>query len=214
MTTVLPRSVDKGLRAAVAGLEMEISDAVLEDLLTAIADQLQANSDNSAATMLLLAMDSVARHVDTLRVRSDLRAFSLIDELWKAYEDIHSGQEDQRGCREIASAEMKKVLDWQRQCYFEAAADRQLPQSAGKGRSSLVAELVQQQLAETGSLVEQEVASLQQLIGGLAPVSFHRAEVGQQVSSAIAEQVGSLREFLSQEMSTLRQELRRDGGQA
>ncbi len=214
MTIELSRPVDKNLRAGVAGLEIEISDSVMEELLSAIADRLQDDRDDSAANLLLLAMDSVARHVDALRVRSDLRAFGLIDELWKAYEHILTGKQDEKERLVLASAEMKKVLDWQRQCYVDAVSDRSVNKAVSTSLPPSLAELVQQQIAETGSLVEQEVAALKELVGGVSLETSHKAELDQQVSSAIAEQISSLQVFLNQEMSKLRQELQPGSGQA
>ena len=213
MTIELSRPVDKKLRAGFTGLEIEISDSVIEELLNAIAERLQDDSDDSAASLLLLAMDSVARHVDALRVRSDKGAFDLIDELWKAYEDILTGKKDEKERLELASAEMKKVLDWQRQCYIDALSEPSVNKAVRTSLPPSVAELVQQQIAETGSLVEQEVAALKEVVGGVSLETSQKAELEQQVSSAIAEQVSSLQVFMNQEISKLRQELKPDSGQ-
>jgi len=213
MTIELTRPVDKKLRAGVAGLEMEISDSVMEELLAAITERLQDDSDDSAASLLLLAMDSVARHVDVLRVRSDLRAFSLIDELWMAYENILTNKQDEKERREIATAEMKKVLDWQQQCYLDAVSKQSTKKAVNSSLPASVSKLVQQQIAETGTLVEQEVAALKALVGGMSPETSLKVDLDQQVSSAIAEQVSSLQLFMSQEISKLRQELQPGSGQ-
>ena len=213
MTIELTRPVDKKLRAGVAGLEMEISDSVMEELLAAITERLQDDSDDSAASLLLLAMDYVARHVDVLRVRSDLRAFSLIDELWMAYENILTNKQDEKERREIATAEMKKVLDWQQQCYLDAVSKQSTKKAVNSSLPASVSKLVQQQIAETGTLVEQEVAALKALVGGMSPETSLKVDLDQQVSSAIAEQVSSLQLFMSQEISKLRQELQPGSGQ-
>jgi len=57
MAIELSRPVDKKLRAGVAGLEMEISDSVMDELLAALAERLQADSDDGAAGLLLMAME-------------------------------------------------------------------------------------------------------------------------------------------------------------
>lgn len=207
MTIELSRPIDKKLRAGVTGFEIELSDSVIEEFLSAIAERLQDDSDDSAANLLLLALDSVARHVDALRVRSDPRAFDLINELWKAYEDILTGKQDEKERLELASAEMKKVLDWQRRCYLDAVSKQSVNMAVSTSLPPSVAELVQQQIAETGSLVQQEVVALKELVGGMSFETSNKAELDQQISSTIAVQVNSLQLLLSQEISKLRNEL-------
>jgi gas vesicle protein len=213
MAIELSRPVDKKLRAGVAGLEMEISDSVMDELLAALAERLQADSEDSAASLLLMAMDSVARHVDALRVRSDLRAFTLIEEQWQAYEDILTSDKDEKERLSIAASEMKKVLDWQQQCYFDVVNRLALKKSADAVRSSSLLKLVQEQIRETGTLVEQEVTALKELAGSVSlTASTETQDFDQRISTAIAEQVDSLQELMNQELSKLRQELQPDSG--
>jgi gas vesicle protein len=213
MAIELSRPVDKKLRAGVAGLEMEISDSVMQELLAALAERLQDDSDDSAASLLLMAMDSVARHVDALRVRSDLRAFTLIEELWKAYEDILTSDKDEKDRLSIAASEMKKVLDWQQQCYLDVVNRLSLKKAADADRSSSLLKLVQEQIGETGTLVEQEVAALKELAGTVSlTASTETQDFDQRISTAIAEQVDSLQELMNQELSKLRQELQPASG--
>ncbi len=213
MTIELPRPVDKKLRAGVAGLEMEISDSVMEELLAALAERLEGDSDDATAGLLLMAMDTVARHVDALRVRSDLRAFTLIEELWKAYEDIltRDKADDQR--LSIASAEMKKVLDWQQQCYLDMVNELSMKKSAHAGQSSSLLKLVQEQIGETATLVEQETAALKELAGKVSSaVSSETQDFDQRISTAVAQQVDSLQTLMNEELSKLRQELQPASG--
>ncbi len=207
MNNEMSRAIDKNLRAALAGLEMEISDSVMEDLLAAIANHIQEDSDDSAASLLLLAMDSVVRYVDTLRVRSNPVAFILIDELWQAYERILTGKQGEKERREFALGKMKKVLDWQHRCLVDGAGEQPVNKVAGNNLPPAVAELVQQEIAETGSLIQQELAALKQVAGAVSAANSRQADLEQHVSSAIVDQFSSLQEIMDQEISKLRQEL-------
>lgn len=210
----MSRVIDKDFRAALAGLEMEISDSVMEDLLAAIANRIQEDSDDSAASLLLLAMDSVVRYVDTLRVRSNPAAFILIDELWQAYERILTGKQGEKERQEFALGKMKKVLDWQYQCLVDGAGEKPANKVIGNSLPPAVAELVQQEIAEIGSLVQQELAALKQVAGAVSAANCRRAEQEQHVSSAIVDQFSSLQGIMDQEISKLRQELQLGSGQA
>ncbi len=214
MNNVMSRAIDSDFRAAVAGLELEISDSVIEDLLAAIASRIQEDSDNSAASLLLLAMDSVVRYVDTLRVRSNPGAFSLIDDLWQAYVRILTGKQTEKELQEFALGKMKKVLDWQHQCLVDRAGEEPVNKVTGNSPPPAVAELVQQEIAETGSLVQHELAALKQVAVTFSAANCHRAEQEQHFSSAIVKQMNSLQGIMDQEISKLRQELQQGSGQA
>jgi hypothetical protein len=214
MNNEMSRVIDKKFRAAVACLEMEISDSVMEDLLAAIANHIQEDSDDSAASLLLLAMDSVVRYVDALRVRSNPVAFILIDELWQAYERILTGKQGEKERQEFALGKMKKVLDWQHRCLVDGAGEQPVNKVAGNNLPPAVAELVQQEIVETGSLIQQELAALKQVAGAVSAANSRRADLEQHVSSAIVDQFSSLQEIMDQEISKLRQELQLGSGQA
>ena len=214
MNNEMSHAIDADFRAAVAGLEMEISDSVIENLLAAIADRIQEDSDNSAASLLLLAMDSLVRYVDSLRVRSNPGAFNLIDDLWQAYVRILTGKQTERERQEFALDKMKKVLDWQHQCLVDGADEQPSNIITEKKLPPAVAELVQQEIAETGSLIQQELAALKQVAGAFSAANCRRAEQEQHVSSAIEEQMSNLQGIMDQEISKLRQELQLDSGQA
>jgi len=214
MNNEMSRAIDADFRAAVAGIEMEISDSVMENLLAAIANRIQEDSDNSAASLLLLAMDSVVRYVDSLRVRSNPGAFNLIDDLWQAYVRILTGKETERERQEFALGKMKKVLDWQHQCLVDGADEQPANTVTDNKLPPAVAELVQQEIAETGSLIQQELAALKQVAVTFSAANCRRAEQGQHVSSAIVEQMSSLQGIMDQEISKLRQELQQGSGQA
>ena len=213
MNNEMSRAMDKDLRAAVACLEMEISDSVMEDLLAAIAAGIQEESDDSAASLLLLAMDSVVRYVDSLRVRSNPAAFILIEELWQAYERILTGKQSERERQEFALGKMKKVLDWQHRCLVDGVGEQSVNKVAANNLPPGVAALVQQEIAETGSLFQQELAGLKQVAGAVFAANFRRADLEQHVSSAIVDQFSSLQVIMDQEISKLRQELQLDSGQ-
>ena len=210
----MSRAIDKDLRAAVACLEMEISDSVMEDLLAAIATSIQEESDDSAVSLLLLAMDSVVRYVDSLRVRSNPAAFILIEELWQAYERIFTGKQGERERQEFALGKMKKVLDWQHQCLVDGTDEQPSNTITDNKLPPAVAELVQQEIAETGSLVQQELAALKQEAEAFSAANCRRAEQKQYVSFAIVEQMSSLQGIMDQEISKLRQELQLGSEQA
>ena len=208
MSIEIPRLADKDLRTAVACLEMEISDSCMEDLLAAISNLLQKEDIDHASSQILLAMDSVAKHVDTLRVRSNPRAFILLNELWEAYDACIRGEKNEQERWFLASAEMKKVLDWQRQCFTDAVIERQSSETGDKDIPPSVAQLVQEKIAETGNLVQKEMAVLMQLAEERAQKGgIGRADLDQQISSTIAEQTGSLQQFFDKELCKLRKDL-------
>lgn len=205
MHTNICRPEDDNLRVAVHCLEMEISDSVLDDLLTALADRQEDESNDYAASLLLQNMDTVAHHIDSLRVKSNLRAFSLINELWGAYAEATNGQDEEQA-RQSALAMTSEVLKWQQQCLVDLTNRRPAPQpKRTSAPSPAVDELLQEQVAETNSLIRVEMAALKELARDTSGFA-----VKGQVTAAIAEQAESLQEFMRQEISTLRRELQPD----
>ncbi len=206
MKTDKCRPVDDDLRIAVASLELEISDTILEDLLTALTVRLKDETNTHATSLLLQSMDTIARHIDSLRVKSDIRAFTLLDELWEAYVDITLGSVGERNFT-TALAKNHEVLDWQQQCLVE-----QLEKTAHSSTlpSPAVAQLVQEQISKTGSFLRHEIASLKSLAGAASS----RSLPAQPVSAAMTEQIHDLQELFHQEISKLRVEMRTDQDQA
>ncbi len=206
MKTDKCRPVDDDLRIAVASLELEISDTILEDLLTALTDRLKDETNTHATSLLLQSMDAIARHIDSLRVKSDIRAFTLLDELWEAYVDITLGSVGERNFT-TALAKNHEVLDWQQQCLV-----KQLEKTAQSSSlpSPAVAQLVQEQISKTGNFLRHEIAALKSLAGATAPCNLP----AQPVSAAMTEQIHDLQELFHQEISKLRVELRTDQDQA
>ncbi len=207
MADEMSQAINNDFRAAVAGLEMEISDSVLKDLLTAISARIQEESNDSAVGMILLAMESVVGYVDSLRVRSDPGAFNLIDDLWQAYVRLRTTTQEEKERQQFSLAKMKKVLDWQQQCLIDGAGEKPVKVIPGRNLSSAMAELVQKEIAATGDLVQQELAALKQAAGSLSTAHLHRTDLEQHVSSAIVKQFDSLQEVMDKEISKLRQEL-------
>ncbi|RUM38647.1 MAG: hypothetical protein DSY70_07415 [Desulfobulbus sp.] len=209
MKTDKCRPVDDTLRIAIASLEMEISDTILEDLLTALAKRRKDDANSHAADILLQNMESVAKHIDTLRVKSDLRAFSLIDELWDAYAEITLGLTDDESFI-LALAKTQDVLDWQQQCLINALEKQTtIPAKAASLPSPAVAQLIQEQITKTGSFVRHEIESLKSL-AGVAPFPANQP---QQVSEAMTEQIHDLQELFQQEINKLRLEIHPDSDQ-
>jgi hypothetical protein len=205
MNIDLCRPEDNDLRVAVACLEMEISDSILEDLLAALADRQKDETNTSSVTLLLQAMDTVAHHIDSLRVNSSLRAFSLINELWDAYAEVTNGQEAEQA-QATALTMNSEVLHWQQQCLIDQTNRQPVKKAAGKATPSpAVAQLLQEQVKETGSMIRVEMAALKELARNVSG-----AAVKEQVTAAITEQVESLQEYMSREISALRREMKPD----
>jgi hypothetical protein len=215
MTIELSRQVDKDLRAAVAGFEMEISDSVMEYLLGSIAAGLEETGTESPDGLVLLAMDSVARHVDVLRARSDPGAFILVEELWQAFTTIREGLDEQQA-RELAATRLGSVLDWQRDCYVDRCQQEQDTAAAPTDTvpAAVLAE-VERHIAETREYVHRELAALRQATAGATlRGSFRQAEDAGRLAAAVNEQVSGLESLLREEMTRLRRELAPAGGQA
>jgi len=206
----LSRQIDKNLREGVAGIEMEISDSVLEKLLSTVAARQEEEREDGASTLLLQAIDCVARHVDVLRSRSDPAAFSLIEELWKAYEDLLSGRHDEEERWNIASTKIKKVMIWQHQRFIEATGKSSGNRSDIQGLPQVFAELMRQQIAETSNLVEGEMAALKEMVGDVSVRASQKAELDKEVSAAFAEHVDNLQKLLNNEIGRLRHDLKPD----
>lgn len=206
MKTDKCRPVDEDLRIAVASLEMEISDTILEDLLTALTARLNDETNTHAISLLLQGMDAIARHIDSLRVKSDIRAFTLLDELWDAYVDITLGSAGERNFT-IALAKNHEVLEWQQQCL-----GKQLEKTnqSSCSPSPAVVQLVQEQISKTGSFLRHEIAALKSLAGAATAGN----PPAQSVSSAMTEQIHDLQEFFHQEISKLRVDLETRQNQA
>ena len=209
MNTDECRPEDNDLRVAVACLEMEISDSVLDDLLTAITDRYQDESNGYAASLLLQNMDTVARHIDSLRVKSSLRAFSLINELWDAYAETANGQEKEQA-RQSALDLTREVLGWQQQCLVDLTNRTPAPQPSRTPKPSpALGELLQEQITETSSLIRVEMAALKELARDASG-----STVKEQVTAAVAKQAEDLQEFMRGEINSLRRELQPDSESA
>ncbi len=210
MSIELSRQVDKDLSAAVAGFEMEISDSVMEYLLSSIAAGLEETGKDSPDGLVLLAMDSIAGHVDVLRARSDPGAFGLIDELWQIFSEIRGGMEEQQA-REMAAAELEKVLAWQRDCFVNSCsaedASTQPAQDGGQVPGAVMAE-IERHIAETREYVRSEVAALRSMAEGAS----QQEAFGRQLSRVVSEQVSGLESLLQEEMGRLRSELQAGAG--
>ena len=116
------------LHTIVVSLGMEISDALLSALHHEVEACRQEQKEQLAVVgPILLGIDAVVRHIDEIRVHTDARAFSLLNELVQAYRLItveHStiGQQGQQEVWSIASEALNKVLTWQHSCIQESLA--------------------------------------------------------------------------------------------
>ena len=209
MTSESLHSVDTDLGAAIAGFEMEISDSVIKFLLTSIAACIEEKTEDSDLGMLLTAMDSVARYVDSLRSQADPAACGLVEELGMAYMQICSGGKDAKESRTITAAIIKKVIQWQQSMLQQKQIQQQQPQDAkDEVLPGAVLSLVEQNITETNKFVQQEIEALKSSVGALSlNESFRKAALDQQISSAVEEQVQLMQNLLSEELGKLRKEL-------
>jgi hypothetical protein len=211
MTIELSRQVDKDLRSAVAGFEMEISDSVMEYLLASITAGLEETGTQSPDGLVLLAMDAVAGHVDALRSRSDPGAFILVEQLWRAFTQIRDGLDEEQA-RELASKQLGAVLDWQRECFVKTRLDEPDEQPAADSIPASVMAIVEQQISQTREYVQQELASLREASAGASlRESFVRAEAEGRLVAMVNEQVNGLESLFLEEMARLRGELQPAG---
>lgn len=105
------------LHTVLISLGMEISDSILSALRDEV-DACRREQQERLAIVgpVLLGIEAVVRHIDEIRALTDARAFGLLKELVRAYQEIteeHQGQEGQEAAWTVASEAVEKVFVWQ-----------------------------------------------------------------------------------------------------
>jgi len=218
------------LHTIVISLGMEISDSIL----SALRDEVEAcrreqKEQLAVVGPVLLGFDTVIRHIDEIRVLTDARAFSLLNELVQAYRQITVEQctvEQQRQQKawSIAAEALGKVLAWQHSCILESlkkvpnavvnteAVSPVKEESPAFDMKGLLG-AVRQEIAATGMMAIRESAALLELVHvqkektALASADSAGAD---EFSSVVRENIFSLEQTLHQEMGRLRREFVRD----
>jgi hypothetical protein len=168
------------LHNIVVSLGMEITDSIVAALRNQVVACRQEQKDQLLLVdPLLIAIDTVARHIDEVRARVDNQAFSLLNELVHFYQVITielAGQED--ACQAVVSASLAKVFAWQHSCVL-AAVDKteqsmervSVADREEKSASSVITEnmsdllaTVKQEIAATGMMAIRESASLLEVV--------------------------------------------------
>jgi hypothetical protein len=193
---------DNDLRVAIACLEMEISDSILNDLLSSLSGRLEDSTNSPAAMLLLHSMNAIAHHIDTLRVKSDLEAFNLIDQLWSAYVTVTTDLSAEEGLQ-LAIRQNRTVLDWQHQCILSF---QEKPTQVEKPASLAVNRLIKEQISETNNFVRQEIAALKSITG----ITASSPAQPEQVPAFMSEQIQDLQALFQQEIHKLLQEIHPD----
>ncbi|MCI5124863.1 MAG: hypothetical protein D3925_10400, partial [Candidatus Electrothrix sp. AR5] len=182
---------------------------------------------------ILLGIDAVVRHIDEIRVHTDARAFSLLNELVQAYrlvtvEQRTVGHQGQQEGWSIASETLVKVFTWQHSCIQESL--KKVPNAGDvfseKTESSAfdikgLLDVVRQEIAATGMMAIRESAALLELVHvqkeGRYPVPADTQEIlegasgkSEEFSSVVRENISSLQQVLHQEVGRLRYEFSRD----
>ncbi|CAK8714260.1 hypothetical protein KKHLCK_03315 [Candidatus Electrothrix laxa] len=117
------------LNTIVISLGMEISDSILSALRHEVeACRREQKEQLAVVGPVLLGIDAVVRHIDEIRVLTDARAFSLLNELVQAYrlitvEQLTVEPQGQQKSWVIASEALNKVLTWQHSCIQESLAN-------------------------------------------------------------------------------------------
>ena len=222
------------LNTIVISLGMEISDSILSSLHYEVESCRREQKEQLAVVgPVLLGIDAVVRHVDEIRVRTDVRAFSLLNELVQAYRLITVEQQGQQEAWAIAAEVLNKVLIWQHSCIQESL--KKMPNgeavagdiSSAKEKSSAIdmqglLGVVRQEIAATGMMAIRESAALLELVhvqkeragSGAADSEEISEEPGEgeseEFSSVVRENISSLQQVLHQEVGRLRHEFARD----
>ncbi len=227
------------LHNIVVSLGMEITDSILFALRNqVIACRQEQKEQLVLVDPILIGIDTVGRHIDEIRVLSDARAFSLLNELVQAYQLITeelAGQ--QEACQALVSESLTKVFDWQHSCVRDGVGNLQEAGATGEritpvdleGKTEDLLATVQQEIAATGMMAVRESAALLELVHvqneaqnateGLVSEGLEESEdVGKEASgnereefsSLIQGNISSLQQVFHQEMERLRCEIVQD----
>ena len=222
------------LHTLVISLGMEISDSILSALHDEVEACRQEQTEQLAVVgPVLLGFDTVIRHVDEIRVLTDARAFSLLNELVQAYRLITVEHQEQQESWTIASEILTKVFFWQHSCLQKSlrkvanavvnteAVSPVKEESSAFDMQGLLG-VVRQEIAATGMMAIRESAALLELVHvqkeGVGSGAVDSEEISEETSegsregeneefsSVVRENIFSLQEELHQEMGRLRHE--------
>ncbi len=108
------------LHNIVVSLGMEITDSILSALRNEIIACRQEQKEQLIfVDPILISIDAVVRHIDEMRVLTDARAFSLLNDLVSVYRRITVDTADvvdlvgQEACQAVVSECLTKVFSWQ-----------------------------------------------------------------------------------------------------
>jgi hypothetical protein len=204
------------LSRTVTALGMEISDSILSALRREVESCRQENKKRLAVLdPVLLGIEAVTMHVETMRADSDARAFKLLNELVEAYRLVSEELPEREDAQPAASAALKKVLDWQHSCISVSmsAKTKNVPEAdrisepASMDADKLLA-TVRQEIAATGMMAVRESAALLELVHVRKTAKTAPADISEytDLGSVVSENISSLQRDLHQEMSRLRHE--------
>ena len=226
------------LHTIIISLRMEISDSILSALHHEVEVCRREQKEQLVVVgPILLGIDAVVRHIDEIRVLTDVRAFSLLNELVEAYRQITVEQQGQQKAWSIASEALNKVLAWQHSCILEGL--KKVPNAVVNTEAvSPVKEefpafdmqqdmqgllgVMRQEIAATGMMAIRESAALLELVhvqkegtgSGPADAEEIAEEPGEgeseEFSFVVRENISSLQQVLHQEVGRLRHEFARD----
>lgn len=216
------------LNRAVTALGMEISDSILFALRREVESCRQENKKRLAVLdPVLLGIEAVTMHVETMRADSDARAFKLLNELIEAYRLVSEKLPEREDAQPAASAALKKVLDWQHSCISVSmsAKTKNVPEAgrisepvaesvsepASMDADKLLA-TVRQEIAATGMMAVRESAALLELVHVRKTAETAPADLSEyaDLGSLVSENISSLQRDFQQEMSRLCHEFRTD----
>ncbi|MDU9049006.1 MAG: hypothetical protein Q3M30_09145 [Candidatus Electrothrix sp. Rat3] len=225
------------LQTIVISLGMEISDSILSALRHEVEVCRREQKEQMAVVgPVLLGLDTVIRHIDEIRVLTDARAFSLLNELVQVYRKLTVEHLELQKKWTIASEVLNKVLAWQHSCILESL--KKVPNAiVNTGAVSPVKEespafdmqdlqgllgAVRREITTTGMMAIRESAALLELVHVQkertdslpADAEEISEESGkgetEEFSSVVRGNISSLQEVLQQEMGRLRHEFVRD----
>ena len=223
------------LHTIVISLGMEISDSILSALRHEVEVCRQEQKEQLAVVgPILLGIDAVVRHIDEIRVLTDVRAFSLLNELIQAYRQITVEQctvEQQRQQKSwaIASEALNKVLTWQHSCIREnrkkvpnagtfaeavSPAKEESPAFDMQQDMQGLLGVVRQEIAATGMMAIRESAALLELVHvqkeGAGSGAADAEEISEELGEGESEEFSSVvRENISSLQQVLHQEVGR-----
>ncbi len=202
------RLANDNLGVALASFEMEISDAVLDSLLTSIAACSKDTPEESDAGLVLTALDAVSGYVNKFRSQADPVACGLIEELGMTYMQIVNGLEAKESRKKTAGV-LAKIIQWQQTNIMQNQAIAPPAQTKETEQlPSVVLSVIEQHITETHNFVRQEIETLRSSVCTLQQNnSLRKTDIDRQISSAVEEQVQTIQHLLTEELAKLRSEL-------